>query len=79
MLYSISQIDLMIRLLQPDPEKRPTIEETLKHHWFVNIKSKIKPKKDERKIKILPSLRTIIELREHSEIDLKLGMSSLMD
>jgi len=48
------------------------IEETLKHHWFINIKSKLKTNKHERKRKKpLPSLRTIIELREQSEFDVK--------
>ena len=42
-----------------------TIKEATKHHWFVNVKNKIKSLKVERKRKKpLPSLRTIIELRE---------------
>lgn len=45
-----------------------TIKEATKHHWFVNVKSKIKSIKVERKRKKpLPSLRTIIELRSDME------------
>lgn len=38
------------------------LEEALKHHWFINVKSKLKQKKVERKHnKFLPCLKTIIE------------------
>lgn len=51
-----------------------SIEETLKHHWFINVKSKLKSNKVERKRKKpLPSLRTIIELREQSEMEIRIG------
>ncbi len=41
------------------------INEASKQAWFVNVKNKIKSMKMERKRKVpLPSLRTIIELRE---------------
>ena len=50
-----------------------TIKEATKHHWFVNVKNKIKSMKHERKRKKpLPSLRTIIELREQSEMDIRM-------
>lgn len=62
---SASQIELLKKLMEVDPNKRMTIKEATKHSWFVNIKSKIKSMKMERKRKKpLPSLRTIIELRE---------------
>ncbi len=44
---------------------RISLESALKHHWFINVKSKLKQNKVERKIKkSLPSLKTIIELKE---------------
>lgn len=47
----------------------------MKHHWFVNVKSKIKtlnvPSNKARRKVELPSLRTIIELRSQSELELK--------
>jgi calcium-dependent protein kinase len=70
----------MRRLLITNVNERMTIEEALKHHWFINIKSKLKTNKLERKRKQpLPSLRTIIELREHSEIDVKTGTILLVN
>ena len=58
-------MDLMKKMLEVDPTKRMTIKEASKHHWFLNVKNKIKSMKVERKRKKpLPSLRTIIELRE---------------
>ena len=54
-------------------ENRLSLVEGIKHHWFLNVKNKIKQMKIERKKKVeLPSLRTIIELREQSELDIKL-------
>lgn len=50
-----------------------SMKEATKHHWFVNVKNKIKSMKHERKRKKpLPSLRTIIELREQSEMDIRM-------
>jgi calcium-dependent protein kinase len=73
-------LDLLRKLLEPDAskfliiwDKRLAIKEATKHHWFVNVKSKIKSLKVERKRKKpLPSLRTIIELREMSEMDVRM-------
>ncbi|CAD8195402.1 unnamed protein product [Paramecium octaurelia] len=69
---SSSQLDLLRKMLETDASKL-TIKEATKHHWFVNVKSKIKSLKVERKRKKpLPSLRTIIELREMSEMDVRM-------
>ncbi|KAM3142552.1 hypothetical protein pb186bvf_005454 [Paramecium bursaria] len=70
---SSSQLDLLRKLLEPQLAKRMTIKEATKHHWFVNVKNKIKSLKVERKRKKpLPSLRTIIELREQSEMEIRM-------
>ena len=62
----------MLKMLNPDSAQRISLSEASKHHWFVNVKSKIKGMKIERKRKKpLPSLRTIIELREQSELDIR--------
>ncbi|CAD8213033.1 unnamed protein product [Paramecium octaurelia] len=69
---SSSQLDLLRKMLEQDSSKL-TIKDATKHHWFVNVKSKIKSLKVERKRKKpLPSLRTIIELREMSEMDVRM-------
>ncbi|CAD8065467.1 unnamed protein product [Paramecium primaurelia] len=65
MAYSPSQLDLLKRLLERK-DQRVKLEEAMKHHWFVNIKQKFKPKQERRK-QHLPSLNTIIELCEQSE------------
>lgn len=53
---------------------RISLEEALKHHWFINIKQKLKTRDGEMKQNImeLPSLKTIIELCEQSELELRL-------
>ncbi|CAK91490.1 unnamed protein product (macronuclear) [Paramecium tetraurelia] len=69
---SLSELDLLIKLLEQNPSKRISIFDCMMHHWFVNIKSKIKQLNVVKKKKvILPSLKTIIELRSQSELDLK--------
>ncbi|CAD8157229.1 unnamed protein product [Paramecium pentaurelia] len=69
---SLSELDLLSKLLETNPKQRITISDSMKHHWFVNIKSKIKQLNVIKKKKVeLPSLRTIIELRSQSELDLK--------
>ncbi|CAK74626.1 unnamed protein product (macronuclear) [Paramecium tetraurelia] len=65
MVFSTSQLDLLKRLLEKR-DQRVKLEEAMKHHWFVNIKQKFKPKQERRK-QHLPSLNTIIELCEQSE------------
>ncbi|CAD8072234.1 unnamed protein product [Paramecium sonneborni] len=65
MVYCASQLDLMRRLLDKK-ENRIKLEEAIKHHWFINIKQKLKPKVERRK-QHLPSLKTIIELCEQNE------------
>ncbi|CAD8066441.1 unnamed protein product [Paramecium sonneborni] len=65
MVYCASQLDLLRRLLDKK-ENRIRLEEAMKHHWFVNIKQKLKPKIERRK-QHLPSLKTIIELCEQNE------------
>ncbi|CAD8065248.1 unnamed protein product [Paramecium sonneborni] len=70
---SLSGLDLLVKLLEQNPRQRIQISDSMKHHWFVNIKSKIKQQNDVKKKKvILPSLKTIIELRSQSELDLKI-------
>ncbi|CAK79861.1 unnamed protein product (macronuclear) [Paramecium tetraurelia] len=65
MVYCASQLDLLRRLLDKK-ENRIKLEEAIKHHWFINIKQKLKPKIERRK-QHLPSLKTIIELCEQNE------------
>ncbi|KAM3131589.1 hypothetical protein pb186bvf_016253 [Paramecium bursaria] len=70
---SQSRIELIKKLLKTNSNERPTIQEVTKHQWFVNIKNKQKTSQIKRKVKRpLPSLRTIIELREQSEQDLRM-------
>ncbi|CAK69528.1 unnamed protein product (macronuclear) [Paramecium tetraurelia] len=68
-ILSLSQIDLLQYLIQPDPIKRKDLQELSNHHWFVNEKAKFK---QIGKQKLLPSLRTILEIREQSSMEVKL-------
>ncbi|CAD8075132.1 unnamed protein product [Paramecium sonneborni] len=66
MAFSASQLDLLKRLLE-GKDQRITLDEAMKHHWFINIKQKkFKPQQEIIK-QHLPSLNTIIELCEQSE------------
>ncbi|CAD8101983.1 unnamed protein product [Paramecium primaurelia] len=69
MVYCASQLDLLRRLLDKK-DNRIKLEEAIKHHWFINIKQKLKPKVERRK-QHLPSLKTIIELCEYNEFSKK--------
>ncbi|CAD8085789.1 unnamed protein product [Paramecium sonneborni] len=69
-ILSLSQIDLLQYLLQPDPLKRKDLSDLSNHHWFVNEKAKFK---QIGKQKLLPSLRTILEIREQSSMEVKLN------
>ncbi|CAD8149181.1 unnamed protein product [Paramecium octaurelia] len=69
MVYCASQLDLLRRLLDKK-ENRIKLEDAIKHHWFINIKQKLKPKIERRK-QHLPSLKTIIELCEQNEFSKK--------
>ncbi|CAD8045231.1 unnamed protein product [Paramecium primaurelia] len=70
---SLSELDLLVKLLEQNPSKRIQISDCMMHHWFVNIKSKIKQLNVVKKKKvILPSLKTIIELRSQSELEIKI-------
>lgn len=57
----------MLSLLEDDPHERLTVCKALKHHWFINQKKKkeLKPTKT-KKLSVLPSLKTILEIREQS-------------
>lgn len=67
-LYSQSQFDLMTRLLDPNPKTRLDIFQSATHHWFIN--EKLKGGTIVQKFpRILPSLKTILELRESSSQD----------
>ena len=39
---SSGQLDLMKKLLDPNPNTRLTLEQATKHYWFLNSKTKIK-------------------------------------
>jgi serine/threonine protein kinase len=60
-------MSLLLALLNPDPKKRMSVIEASKHHWFINQKSKMNTCKKE---KILPSLKTILELRDSGSFEL---------
>ncbi|KAM3139500.1 hypothetical protein pb186bvf_008336 [Paramecium bursaria] len=69
---SQSLFDFLLKIIEPVPG-RIGLQEAMKHGWFVNIKNKIKQLNLTKKRKLeLPSLRTIIELRSQSELDLKI-------
>ncbi|CAK62903.1 unnamed protein product (macronuclear) [Paramecium tetraurelia] len=68
-LFSISQLDLIKKMIQPNPNLRISINDALKHVWLINNKEK-KMQKLMAKQMALPSLRTIIEIKD-SECDLK--------
>ncbi|CAD8106018.1 unnamed protein product [Paramecium primaurelia] len=68
-LFSISQLDLIKRMIQPNHNLRISINDALKHVWLINNKEK-KIQKFITKQMALPSLRTIIEIKD-SECDIK--------
>ncbi|KAM3127740.1 hypothetical protein pb186bvf_020172 [Paramecium bursaria] len=60
MLYSFSQLELIKKMTNPQREYRLSLQDSIKHHWFINMKDKIKDRSN-----VFPSLRTIIEISEH--------------
>ena len=62
----------MLKLLNPNPELRMSVVDCSKHYWFYNLKQKMKGSKKSKHQKYsINTLRTIIELREQSEMDLR--------
>ncbi|CAD8096708.1 unnamed protein product [Paramecium sonneborni] len=69
-LFSACQLDLIKKMIDKDQKKRIQVQDALKHAWFINTKDKIKMHKQHYN-KNLPSLKTIIEMVEQSEYDIK--------
>ncbi|CAD8120873.1 unnamed protein product [Paramecium sonneborni] len=76
-LFSISQLDLIKKMIQPNPNFRISINDALKHVWLINNKEK-KISKLMTKQMAFPSLRTIIEIRD-SECDIKKTINNFND
>ncbi|CAD8096343.1 unnamed protein product [Paramecium primaurelia] len=76
-LFSISQLDLIKRMIQPNPNLRININDALKHVWLINNKEKKIQKLIPNQI-AFPSLRTIIEIKD-SECDIKKTMNNFSD
>ncbi|CAD8096075.1 unnamed protein product [Paramecium sonneborni] len=70
-LYSACQLDLIKKMIDNDPERRISVNDAIKHAWFINTKDKLKSKKIQSMNRNLPSLRTIIEMVEQSEQDIR--------
>ncbi|CAD8077179.1 unnamed protein product [Paramecium primaurelia] len=66
--YSYSLIDFLCQLLDPNPQTRITYSVAICHQWLINQKHQQNPIEKEN-IKILASLRTILELREQNSND----------
>ncbi|KAL4500629.1 hypothetical protein ABPG72_003053 [Tetrahymena utriculariae] len=67
---SVSGIDFLLKLLQKDPDKRPTAAMALNHHWFINFTNKPTENKKLQKFREshqMTSLKTILECSELSE------------
>ncbi|CAK70673.1 unnamed protein product (macronuclear) [Paramecium tetraurelia] len=69
-LYSACQLDLIKKMTEKDPTKRIQVQDAMKHAWFINTKDKLKMQKQYFN-KHLPSLKTIIEMVEQSEQDIR--------
>ncbi|CAD8091641.1 unnamed protein product [Paramecium primaurelia] len=69
-LFSACQLDLIKQMTEKDPNKRIQVQDALKHAWFINTKDKIKMQKQNFN-RHLPSLKTIIEMVEQSDYDIK--------
>ncbi|CAK87779.1 unnamed protein product (macronuclear) [Paramecium tetraurelia] len=69
-LFSACQLDLIMQMTESDPSKRIQVQDALKHAWFINTKDKIKTQKQNFN-RDLPSLKTIIEMVEQSDYDIK--------
>ena len=61
-MISVSGIDLLFKLLETDPDKRPDAKEAIKHQWFINFTSKPNHKKGASKHN---KLTTILECTEN--------------
>ena len=71
---SASGIDIILRLLEIDPEKRPNAKEAFNHHWFINFTKQQTHNLKLQKFKEangMVSLRTIIECSEISEKEIE--------
>ncbi|CAD8147906.1 unnamed protein product [Paramecium pentaurelia] len=69
-LFSACQLELIKQMTEKDPNKRITVQDAIKHAWFINTKDKVKMQKQNFN-KHLPSLKTIIEMVEQSDKDIK--------
>ncbi|CAD8146995.1 unnamed protein product [Paramecium octaurelia] len=69
-LYSACQLDLIKQMTEKDSNKRIQVQDAMKHAWFINTKDKLKIQKQYFN-KCLPSLKTIIEMVEQSEQDIR--------
>ncbi|CAD8106777.1 unnamed protein product [Paramecium sonneborni] len=76
-LFSINQLDLIKRMIQPNPNLRISINDALKHVWLINNKEK-KIQKLTTQQMVFPSLRTIIEIKD-SECDIKKTLNNFSD
>lgn len=56
---SSSGLELMQKMLEKDPEKRPSASTLINHHWFVNIRSKKDGKGGKKGFCSLPTINTI--------------------
>ncbi|CAD8096196.1 unnamed protein product [Paramecium sonneborni] len=70
-LYSACQLDLIKKMIENDPDSRISVNDAIKHAWFINTKDKLKSQKIQQMNRNLPSLRTIIEMVEQSEQDIR--------
>ncbi|CAD8191306.1 unnamed protein product [Paramecium pentaurelia] len=70
-LFSACQLDLIKKMTENDPNKRISVNDALKHAWFINTKDKLKSQKQQSINRNLPSLKTIIEMVEQSEYDIR--------
>ena len=76
---SASGIDFFLKLLDKDPNNRPTASQGMNHSWFINFTSKQGKNKNKAQRSTLPSefdnfsLRTIIESSEISEREIELN------
>ncbi|CAD8181095.1 unnamed protein product [Paramecium pentaurelia] len=70
-LYSACQLDLIKKMTDNDPDKRISVNDAIKHAWFINTRDKLKSQKIQSMKRNLPSLKTIIEMVEQSEQDIR--------